>query len=349
MMLAKRLNQRSSPKVVQGLVFSLLAASVFSACASTPSSTQENKEGLPQWVSQSQSAYPDSRYLTAVGVGKTRTEAIQDARKNLAENFLVKVKSETQVNTQTRMNQNTQGDHSGETNSATEKNLTLVTETSLRSSEVKEVATVSNETYALIALDKLTARSGLLMEAEKSRVKLNSYIEGLQTRFQAKRFEDAKAELSKLEQLLGEAGALGMSALIPYAEYEAKLSKIDDARRAALRTVPFVIQNLNSKPQFLHEFEKCVSDAGGLVVEESQAPANAYKIKVEIVERPQHFSVEGWSKIRFDMTANVVQPGGKTSRIKASQTEQARSKEAAIEQAADGLAQEFCSQLFMSL
>ncbi len=68
---------------------------VFSACSSTPQPSESAALVQPEWITHPQVLYPDARYLSVVGVGKNRSEAIQDARKNLAESFLVKVKSET--------------------------------------------------------------------------------------------------------------------------------------------------------------------------------------------------------------------------------------------------------------
>ena len=60
-------------------------------------------------------------------------------------------------------------------------------------------------------------------------------------------------------------------------------------------------------------------------------------------------SLEGWTKIRFDLTAAVVQTNGKLIRIQASETETARSHDAVLEAVSDKLAKDFCENLFSKI
>jgi hypothetical protein len=72
------------------IVMKKLSIAIFllaSACASTP----EMSNTLPEWVQHPEQSYPSTRYLVAVGTGSSREAAIQDAKKQMAESFVVKV------------------------------------------------------------------------------------------------------------------------------------------------------------------------------------------------------------------------------------------------------------------
>jgi hypothetical protein len=57
-------------------------------------------------------------------------------------------------------------------------------------------------------------------------------------------------------------------------------------------------------------------------------------------------STEGWTKIRFDLSASVIEPSGKKFQAKVSETETGRSKTAVLEAVSDKLAKALCDQVF---
>ena len=77
-----------------------------------------------------------------------------------------------------------------------------------------------------------------------------------------------------------------------------------------------------------------------------QAPQNANKVQISVEERPQHLPVAGWTKIRFDLTAAVVQNDGRMDRVQVTQSETGRSRDAVLESVADKLSHDFCESLF---
>ena len=64
------------------------------------------------------------------------------------------------------------------------------------------------------------------------------------------------------------------------------------------------------------------------------------------MERPQHLTVEGWTRIRFDLTAAIIQTNGQKYRILSSQTETGRNRSAVLESVSDKLSEDLCNQLF---
>jgi hypothetical protein len=326
--------------------FAVLASSFFIGCASAPPVTSSASNSTPDWVSHPEGSYPQNRYLTSVGNGSSRNDAIEDAKKQLAESFVVKVKSETSALNQSNLSQNTNGNVTGDSAHHTQNTVSLQTDTSLRGAEVKEVSQVGSQYYALVALDKLQARSGLVLEANRIQGKLSPLVDELESNYNARQMQAARETLSELEQLYGEAAALGMSALIDVNSYETRLAKIDAANRAQNKNLAFTVKMLQGDERFSRDAEACINDHGGVVYAAAQAPSEANRVEVTIIERPQPMQIEGWNKIRFDLTAAVVATSGKMYRIQATETETGRGEDAVLETVSDKLSKDFCENLF---
>ncbi len=316
---------------------------LFSACSSAP---EIKKEGIPDWVNRPETLYPQTRFLSAVGGGRNREEAIQDAKRQLAESFVVKVQSQSKITAQSSLNQNTQGMVSGDSNQNMAKEVTFETSTHLRGAEVKEVASVGNITYALIALDKLSARSGLLMEANRIQSSLNLELDSLEERFSNTSFNKAKELYGSLETLHSEAAVLGMSALFETSPSRTRLDRIENGMRGRNAKKAFVVEVKPGDAGFAKDLESCINDRGGQVYEAGKGEGSVNRIEISITERPQHMATEGWTKIRFDLSASIIESSGRKFQAKVSETETARSRAAVFEAVSDKLAKSLCDQVF---
>jgi hypothetical protein len=314
------------------------------ACATAPVPT--NPDTVPSWVNRPETLYPQTRYLSAVGGGKNREEAIQDAKRQLAESFVVKVQSQSRINSDSSLNQNTEGAISGRASQKMEKETTFETQTNLRGAEIKEVASVGAQTYALIALDKLSARSGLLMEANRIQSALNLELDSLEERFSTTNFAKAKELYGSLETLHAEAAVLGMSALFETSPSRTRLDRIESGMRGRNAKKSFVVEMKSGDQGFAKDLESCINDRGGQVFDPGKADASVNRIEVSINERPQHMSTEGWTKIRFDLSASIIEGTGRKFQAKVSETETGRSKAAVLEAVSDKLAKALCDQVF---
>ncbi len=320
---------------------------LLSACASAPKPIDTASSGsVPAWVNHPETNYPESRYLVAVGTGRNRDEAIRDAKKQMAESFVVKVKSYTNTNATSSLDQNTSGNVSGSSNQKISNDTSLETNTYLRGAEVKEVQAAGSDTYALVALDKLTARSGLMLEANRIQTKLNNEIDSLESNFTQAKLQEAKGDLAQFQELYGEASALGMSALVDLNTSQSRLEKIENASRNRNEKIAFTVKTVQGETYFERDIQGCINDRGGTVYSAGQAPANAYKVEISVIERPQPFKIEGFNKIRFDLTASVTDANGKLYRIQTTQTETGRGRDAVMETVSDKLSKDLCDQLF---
>ncbi len=323
-------------------LIAIISFTFLSACSSAP----PVQSTLPDWVNAPKKLFPETRYLSAVGTGKNRNEAILDAKKLIAESLITQVRSERFSHTQGSLNQNSSGQTESQTQRQDQQSLSLTTDTFVRGAEVKEVFSTLNETYALIALDKLSARSGLMLEANKIQSKLQGLLDELEQNFNTSLLIQAQGQLTQLEKLETEAGALGLSALVDAASPRARLAKLESGQRDQFKNISFVVKTLQGETHFERDLENCINDTGGTLYQEDQAQDSSLKVELSVVERKQHLNIDGFQKFRFDLSAQVLEKAGKKYRIQASETESGRSREAILESVSQKLSTKICSELF---
>ena len=81
----------------------ILLLPLLSACSSAPAIQSADQN--PAWIKRPESAFPADRYLVSVGNGSSRDLAIEDAKKSMAESFVVKVQSITESKTNSTFNE----------------------------------------------------------------------------------------------------------------------------------------------------------------------------------------------------------------------------------------------------
>lgn len=328
----------ASPLASLFLTFVLFGFLVGCSTASVELTTSQ-----PEWIRTPEKSYPSDRFLVSVGSGSSREQAIDEAKKEMAESFAVKVQSVTESKTGSTFKQDTEGSASGESSQDVQKKVILQTDTSLRGAEIKEYYQDGKTFYALLALDRLKARSGLMLESNQLKSKLEALMDSLENRFTQVQFNQAKTLLAQIESLYGEASALGMSALMDVTALESRLVRVEQKNRAKNEKLPFIVKTVQGETYFERDIEACINDRGGTLYEKGET---ANRIELSVVERPQHMNMEGWSRIRFDLTAAIVQTNGKKYRIQTSQTETGRSRSAILESVSDKLSADLCDQLF---
>lgn len=74
------------------IIFIFLFVSLFSCGAAVKKNIESPQEGRPSWVDNPTEKYPDSRFLTAIGLGDIRTAAEDNARGNIAKIFQSDIK-----------------------------------------------------------------------------------------------------------------------------------------------------------------------------------------------------------------------------------------------------------------
>jgi hypothetical protein len=265
----------------------------------------------------------------------------------MAEVFLTRVQSVIRVRSESKLRQNTEGAQSGSAGQEINKETTLESNVRLRGAEVKEIFCAGGNCYALLGMDKLAARSGLLLEANQKRAKLDALLDSLESAHQVLKWEKAKAELEQLSALSGEASILGAGALIETGSLERRLQKVESDLRARNEKKVFLVRTIKGDEQFARSLEICIQDQGASVSAQDGAPGNTvHQVLVSVVEHPEHLSVEGWVKIRYEVTANVIDPNGRSYRILEQRSETARSREAGLENASGEISKGLCQKLW---
>ncbi len=320
-----------------------LALLVAAACSSSP---EAKSPSIPSWASRPGDSYPEQRYLSAVGIGANRDEAIRDAKKQMAESFLLQIKSSTRVSAESALDQTTAGSSSGSARQAVQKEVSLEANARLRGAEVKEVQKVGSDTYALVVVDKLAARSGLMLEATRLQARINAGLDALESRFLTEKWNEIRSDLQDLRLLAGEASVMGMGALIDASSLDARLLSIETALRAKNEKLLFALKTLKGEERYALDLEQCLQDRGARVHSGDQPPEGAIRLEISSVEEPQHFKVEGWVKLRLLVTARLTDPKGAHSVASAERTANGRSREAVLQEAVPGLSRDLCEKVW---
>jgi hypothetical protein len=321
----------------------LMLLALLGACASAPVAIHP---GLPDWVAHPEKLLPRERYLVSVGSGKTREDAIQDAKKQMAEVFQTKVQTLTRVRSDSSLRQNTEGSQAGESAHAVSKEMTFESNVRLRGAEVKEVAVADGATHVLLALDKLAARSAILAEAAQVRARLSGLLDSLESDHQVSKWEQVKLDQTRLSDLSGEATVLGLGALMDTTALDERFRRIESELRSKNEKKVFLVRSIKGDEEFARGLEICIQDQGASVSATEGSNETVNQVLVSVVEHPQHLAVEGWVKIRYEVTANIVSPNGRSYRISEQRSETSRSREAGLESAAAEIAKVLCQKLW---
>ncbi len=259
---------------------------------------------------------------------------------------MVKVQSATQVRSGSKMTENTSGGVSGDAEQNISKEVNFESNARLRGAEVKEVQKVGKDTYVLLVLDKLSARSGLLLDSSRIKSKLDAELDALEAGFSAARLKEAKADLDAIRDLSSEASVLGMGAVVDASPYESRLAKLDGSIRAKNEKKIFALKTLKGDDAFARAIEVCLQDQGASVYTGEVLPEGSNQVQVSVIEHAQHMNIEGWVKTRFEVTANIVASNGKSYRVIENQTETARTREAGLESASEEISKKLCDQIW---
>ena len=120
------------------------------------------------------------------------------------------------------------------------------------------------------------------------------------------------------------------------------MNRVESVIRNKNQKLSFFVKTVKGETYFERDIESCINDRGGVLTTDEKAN----HIEIEVVERPQHLTVEGWTRIRFDLTAAIIQTNGQKYRILSSQTETGRNRSAVLESVSDKLSEDLCNQLF---
>ncbi len=315
------------------------------ACSSAP---VDSTRVLPEWVNTPEVLFPKERYITSVGTGKTLERAAQNARRSMAEGFRSQVVSQSSVAATSKLLEGTDGKNTGNAEERFSQNTEIQTQVTLRGADVRESFVAPDATYALVAIDKLTARSNVLSELMSKERKVTAALDlassGKTVRYSS--LQSARAEFSQYEVLAGEAMSLGVSTGDRARVLSSKLDALQAEFVAHLKDQSLVVRQKSGDAVWAQKLEACLSGRGiPLAAAESE---NSVTLQVSAVETSVHMAVQGFEKVKVDLMTDWVRASKKES-VASTQTESGRTKNAAVQSLLEGLIEDHCTKILERL
>lgn len=315
------------------------------ACSSSPS---VSKRELPEWVNSPGVLFPKERYIASVGTGSTLERAAQNARRSIAEGFRSQVVSQTSSASDSKLAESTDGSASGKSEERFSQQTEIQSHVTLRGAEVRESFVAEDVVYAVVAIDKLTARSGILSELMTKERKVTEALDvaarGKTVRYAS--VQAAQTQFSQYEVLAGEAVALGVSTGDKARVLSARIESLRAEFIAGLKNLSVNVRQKTGDSSWGSKLSVCLS-AHGIPLTDA-ASENDMSLLVSVSETPLHMAVQGFQKMKVDLLTEWTRAGKKEALI-SSKTETGRSKEAALEGLQASLIEEHCNKILERL
>jgi len=313
-------------------------------CASTPSS--DSNGTLPAWVQNPYSDFSPDRYVAATGSGATIDNATNDARRQLAEGFRTKVTSETKIQADSSLSNDTSGAQNGGTTEHYDRSTDLATQSTLRGAEVKKTFfdVPHGNQYALVVIDKLTARSGVLSELQQQEIKVQAVLDEVENADQPSfaRFRDFKKMMASYETLAGEANALGVVTFDRVQKLETRAQSVESKWRARLSKEFVQVVPKSAPARLVTQIESCLENTGVKLAGQESTPTT--QIFLTYIDRPQHMNVEGWVQIKGDLSAEMIH-GTTRSQAAVTGVQTGRDHDAAVDLLQQKLGDDLCASI----
>ena len=332
-------------------LFAVFLFALLSACATAQSKDSDR----PDWVDGKTSAYPDSKYIVAVGDGSSRDDAVQNAKNKLASSFLQKVESQTTSEKKSELTENTSGQTTGEAYRNTRSAVQISTNIQLRGAEIVQYwqDPASGQNYALAVIDKLKIRNSYMMDLNRLREKLLSLHANFKTKPDQKTGRDILDQAKAYADLAREAAAIGTPLGVgdPISETEQqaildKLNELKQSRAIALDLSGTGDAGEQEASDLKSLIANCIQDKGYSVAEGSAKPVVKFAGTYRVASK--HLKVEGFNKFEFSVKATVVQ-GGHTDKIFLPKESSGREQDQAFDNIKGEMSDALCSAIVKTL
>jgi hypothetical protein len=182
------------------------------------------------------------------------------------------------------------------------------------------------------------------MEAQKLKTKIASELDSLEEGgFGLKELKSARMDFDSLDLLASEAGSLGLSALVDRSELDSRHAAVEASLMKKVGSRTFFISTVEGHARFQRGLEACLTDAG---VKITGTSGSGGSILLTVHEFSQHLSVQGWTKVRFELSALISDPSGAGSRVSESALETGRSRDAVLEMVFPGMIEKLCESVW---
>ena len=301
----------------------------------------------PNWVhGDPPEKWNRTRYLTAVGSGKSLEEASAQAKKAMAEVILSEVRSQFQKDSQSSLSQNTQGKTDGEDRTSVDAQVQVNTKAEIRGAEIAESFKdpADGAFYALAVLEKLKARNHYSQEAARVKAEIVAKHHAFQESPSAR----VGTELLVLhEKYIGFekefqvfSDGLRLPADLSLEDWEAIKAKAREKRVAEA----IVLEPGADSKEVAEELAACMTEKGHAVVSTADKAKAKWVISFQAAEKSQAIQVEGWVKFEVAVSGNVSGGAG-GGHFKVAKSATGRSKEQAVAKARTEVQAELCTKI----
>lgn len=326
-----------------------ILAIVASGCATT--STRAVAEDAPEWVRGEQlEAYPDDKYVIAVGTGESRREAAQDAKQQLASVFQARVQSLTESSSESTLEENSDNNIGGSATSSASQKVTVLTDVELEGVEIKKYfySEKAKEHYALAVMDKAAAQKRWQNKLRSLRKEIRGLHRAYNREQTVRRAEEIIQKVEEYNLDNGKFSVVNNGRTAPDA---LKADIVEDIRSnlSALRS-KFAIALEFAAPQPNVEYQEmittCLADKSISVVakvEEENPPR--YHVIYNIREKKKFMKVKDWVRFEFSSLAVIKKGNLLVARKRDSKVSTGRDKESAFDRVKDDLSESVCKQI----
>lgn len=318
-----------------------------SACAGV-SAADEAHSSRPGWVDgKGRDEFPEEKYVIAVGSGKDRKAAENDAKRALAERFRAKVSSETESAAHGEITDNTDASTSGSSKENLQSSLKVTTSIELRGIQIlrRYEDPQSHDFFALAGIDRLKVRSSYQMELMKRKRRIDALVSSFNAKPSVAKGKKVLAELNVFEALSEEAESVGagmpVTDILSEDRRDAIEEKLEELRSKYVVELKVKGDDENDVEDLLGS---CLTEEGLSLAGESDSKPT-HKVSVTFRQKDKKVKVEGWSKIEFTLQISV--PGVRKKVV--SKEASGRSKEHAFDQIREDLIKQACEYIVNSV
>ena len=298
----------------------------------------------PGWVDGQGDEFPQDKYVIAVGSGKDRKAAENDAKRALAERFRSKVSSETDSSESEESSEDTNAAVSGKAKGHTATSLKVSATVDLRGMEIlrRYQDPKTSEYFALAGIDRLKVRSSYSMELMKRKRQIEADVVSFDKSPSIAKGKKIIAELDAFDALSEEADSVGAGMPVTEAlsgdKRDAIEEKMDELRAKNIVDIKVQGDDENNVGDLLGS---CLTDEGFSLAADSDQQTSTRKISVKYSEKNKKIKVEGWEKYEFSLS--ILSPGMQKKLIR--QEASGRNKEHAFDQVRDDLIKQACDYI----
>lgn len=300
----------------------------------------------PDWVVTGESQkWPKSTYIIGIGTGKDIESAAARARKAIAESIVTQIKSKYSQTTNSKQSASLTGKVEGTDEAVTEGSLDLESNLELQGATNLSTYTDPDDktVFVLAGMSRLATKNRYASEALKIRNQVLTKFGAFQ--------KDGSGDISELITLQKKYEAISYlystvseGNSLPEALSGIQLEEVLGAKRKNIDKSTLTLSESEGPYSLKSELGACLTqNKFTLLIDSDDKPK--FKIESKISATPEHMNVEGWVKMNFKYSGQVILEGKSTRPFSFSKTETGRTIELCFEKVKEYLVEKTCNNI----